>query len=108
MHGRAALNDTPTLEAEARILARYLVDRDPSPAIAARYADAVRTLFPGETPAPAEQALAAFALRHPWALPGLDSVAALLQRGGLLRRRVRGRGEMQDRSASRRIPLLLY
>lgn len=85
----AGMMDTAdaTIEAEARLFARYLVGASPAPEIVARYRDASRTLWPAG-PGPRDAALLAFVRRHPWSLGPLDAAAALLDPGGQLRGKI--------------------
>jgi hypothetical protein len=75
------------LDAEARLLARYLTRREPPPELVARYVAASGTLFPQPGP-PAEEAALAFARRHPWSVGLLDGAAGLLRPGGRFRGKV--------------------
>ncbi|MCW5889098.1 MAG: hypothetical protein KIT14_00960 [bacterium] len=76
--------DEATLAREGSLLGRYLVGREPSPALVARYVDAARTLF-----APvSDEPVVAWMRRHPWSLPFLDAAAALRAPTGLLRGKV--------------------
>jgi hypothetical protein len=77
-------DDAQALEAEARMLARYLVGRPAPPEVVARYCDANRTLLDAP-PEAGEAAMVAFVRRRPWALPLLDAAAALRRPAGLLR-----------------------
>jgi hypothetical protein len=77
----------PELDAEARLIGRYLVGRLPPPELVARYRDACTTLFAAPV-APADAATLAFVHRHPWALPLLDAACGLLRPGNLLRSKV--------------------
>ena len=72
---------------EARIFTRYLVGRDPTPALIERYVAASRTHFP-DTPPPEDAAVLAWARAHPWSTGLLDAAAALLRPAGPLRNRV--------------------
>jgi hypothetical protein len=73
--------------AEARLFARYLVGREPSPAHVERYVAACRTHFPGPL-APEDAALLAWIRRRPWSIGMLDAACGLLRPGGALRNRV--------------------
>jgi hypothetical protein len=73
-----------SLPDEARVFARYLVDRVPPPELIERYADVNRRLLAAPAEG-ADAALLAFARRHSWSLPFLDAACALLRPGGLLR-----------------------
>lgn len=77
----------PAAAAEADLFSRYLLGADPAPELADRYARACDRLFPTPPSAP-DAALVAFALRHPRLLPALDSAAAILRPGSLLRRKI--------------------
>ena len=72
---------------EARIFARYLVGRDPSPAHVERYVAASRTHFPDPLP-PDDAAVLAWVRRHPWSVGPLDAACGLARPGGALRNRV--------------------
>jgi hypothetical protein len=72
---------------EARRFARYLVRAEPGAAELERYARACDRLFPPPQ-SPADEALVAFARRHPRALPWLDAACALRRPEALLRRRL--------------------
>ena len=74
-------------EVEARIFARYLVGRDPSPGHVERYVAASRTHFPDPL-APDDAAVLAWARRHPWSVGPLDAACGLVRPGGALRNRV--------------------
>ena len=79
--------DDAVLEAEARILGRYLVGRTPAPELVARYRDASRALWQG-APGPGDAERLAFVRRHSWSVGPLDAAAALLDPGGQLRSKV--------------------
>ncbi|MEX2177247.1 MAG: hypothetical protein WD801_00960 [Gemmatimonadaceae bacterium] len=72
------------LTREARVMTRYLLDRECPPEMLDRYArgtrrpDADRSRDGGD-------ALADFAFAHPWSLPCLDAAAAVLPSGAVLR-----------------------
>jgi hypothetical protein len=84
---REAPGGSDPLAAEARLFARTLVGRTPSAALVERYADANRTLFP--TPASdADEALVAFARRHPWSTSLLDAACGWLRPGARLREKI--------------------
>lgn len=68
---------------EATVFGRYLVDRDPSPLLVERYCEANRRLLAGE-----DDAVVAFARRHPWAISMLDASAGLVDAGSLLRKKL--------------------
>jgi len=72
---------------EARIFARYLVGRDPSPTHIERYVAASRTHFPDPL-APEDAAVLAWVRRHPWTVGPLDAASGLTRPGGALRSRV--------------------
>jgi hypothetical protein len=72
---------------EARIFARYLVGRNPSPAHVERYVAASRTHFPDPLP-PDDAAVLAWVRRHPWSVGPLDAACGLARPGGALRNRV--------------------
>jgi hypothetical protein len=75
------------LATEARLFARYLVGREPTPAHVERYVAANRTLFP-ETLAPEDAAVLAWVRTRPWSIGLLDGAAGLLRPGGALRNRI--------------------
>jgi hypothetical protein len=77
----------PDSQGEADVLARYLIGRAAPAEVADRYARACRAILSDDARAE-EQAIVAFALRHPWALGALDGACALVRPGALLRRRV--------------------
>jgi hypothetical protein len=72
------------LATEARVFGRYLVGREPTPELVERYVAADRRRA---RPAPdgQEQALVAYARKHPWSVGPLDTAAALLRPDALLR-----------------------
>jgi hypothetical protein len=72
---------------EARIFARYLVGREPTPAQIERYVAASRTHFP-DPPAAEDAAVLAWVRAHPWSTGLLDAAAGLLRPAGPLRNRV--------------------
>jgi hypothetical protein len=72
---------------EARIFARYLVGRNPSPAHVDRYVAATRTHFP-DPMSPDDAAVLAWVRRHPWSVGPLDAACGLARPGGALRNRV--------------------
>lgn len=73
--------------AEARLFARYLVGREPPPALVERYVAASLQVLP-PVPAAEDAAVLAFARRHPWSIGCLDAAAGLLRPGGALRSRL--------------------
>lgn len=79
--------DEAALTREGFVLGRYLVGREPAPALVARYVAASRTLFAVAT-TPQDRAVVAWVHRHPWSLPFLDAAAALRAPTGLLRGKV--------------------
>ena len=83
----SAVDGSAELAAEARRFARYLVGRDPAPALVDRYVAACRTLFP-ERPEPGDAAVLAFVRRHGWSVGPLDAAAGLRRPGGALRSRI--------------------
>ena len=72
---------------EARIFARYLVGRDPTPTHVERYVAASRTHFPDPL-GPEDAAVLAWVRRHPWSAGPLDAACGLARPGGVLRNRV--------------------
>lgn len=75
------------MEGEARLFARTLVGRVPREELVARYVEACRTLFPAPG-SPRDEALLAFARRHPWSVSLLDAACGLLWRNARLRERM--------------------
>jgi hypothetical protein len=75
------------LATEARVFARYLVGRNPSPVHVERYVAASRTHF-GAPLAPEDAAVLAWVRRHPRTLGMLDAASGLLRAGGALRNRI--------------------
>lgn len=71
------------LEHEARLFGRYLVSRDPSETLVARYVRANTELLADE-----DDAVVAFARRHPWSIAMLDASAGLFDAGSLLRKKL--------------------
>ena len=74
------------LALEARLITRYLVDRDPEPPMVARYVAANRIHFPKD--AADIDRVVAYARRHPRALPFLDAASGFLRPGSLLRKKI--------------------
>jgi hypothetical protein len=84
---REAPGGSDPLAVEALRFARTLVGRTPPAALVARYAEASRTLFP--TPASdADEAIVAFACRHPWSTSLLDAACGWLRPGARLREKI--------------------
>jgi hypothetical protein len=75
------------LAAEARLFGRYLVGREPEPAVVERYVAANRTLFT-EPLASEDAAALAFVQAHPWSVGMLDGASGLLRPGGALRSKI--------------------
>lgn len=71
------------LHAEAVGFGRYLIGRDPSPDLIERYVRANETLFPGAH----DDAVLAYARRHPWSVAMLDTAEGLRDGGGSLLRK---------------------
>ncbi len=69
---------------EGRVFGRYMLGKDPSLELVARYAAASQTIFP-DAPPPADAALVAFARRHTWSIGCLDGACALRRPTGTLR-----------------------
>lgn len=74
------------LAREARLITRYLVDRDCPPGLVERYVAAHRHHDLAGSGRAA--AVAQFAFRHPWSLPHLDAAGALSADGVALRGKV--------------------
>ena len=75
------------LAGEARLFGRYLVGREPSDALVARYVAACRTHF-AEPPRADDAAVLAWVRRHAWSIGMLDAASGLLRPGGPLRNRI--------------------
>ncbi len=75
------------LAAEARLFGRYLVGREPEPAVIERYAAANQALFT-EPLTPDDAAALAFVQAHPWSVGMLDGASGLLRPGGALRSKI--------------------
>lgn len=74
----------PWLAHEARVLTRYLLDRDCPPELVERYVKgSVARHIPD--PEPRDRRIAQFAVRHPRTLPLLDAAAAITGAAPLLR-----------------------
>jgi hypothetical protein len=69
---------------EALVFGRHLVGRTPPAELLDRYEQACLRLFPDRAP-PDEEAVIAFARRHPWSVGCLDAASALLRPQGRLR-----------------------
>lgn len=76
---------SPDAVAEARLLSRYLVNRDCTAEMAERYARG-RDMPARDTAT--GQDVCAFAFRHPWSLPFLDAAAPYVGGAEALRSRV--------------------
>ena len=72
---------------EGRLFGRYLVGREPPPELVVRYREANRILLGGSALG-SEVAVVAFARRHPWSIPFLDTAAGILRPGSLLRNKI--------------------
>jgi len=81
------VSEDQALEREAKTFAQYLLDREPSAELIARYVTASRALFPSTAEA-SEQVIVDFVRLHTWALPFIDAGAGLLQPRSLLRRKI--------------------
>lgn len=73
------------LAREADVLARYLLDVDCPPDLAARYAEAVRLRTSHTRHRPPSVRVAQFAIRNPWSLPYISAAAPFFRDGALLR-----------------------
>ena len=82
------MDSQDTLEAQAEVFARYLLDARPTSALVERWKAANRELFTDE-PSSIDRSVVAFAIRHPRTLPWLDAAHGLIRPDGLLRRKVR-------------------
>jgi hypothetical protein len=83
----AGPGDDAVLAHEARILARYLVGREPLAAHVERYVAGCRALF-REAPAPEDAAVLGWVRRHPWSVGPLDAASGLWRPGATLRNRL--------------------
>jgi hypothetical protein len=81
------ISENQELEHEAKAFAQYLLGREPSAELIARYVTASRTLLPS-TAEPSERAVVDFVRMHTWALPFIDAGAGLFQPRSLLRRKI--------------------
>jgi hypothetical protein len=79
--------DDDARAAEARLFTRYLVGREAPPALVDRYVEACRRLLPA-APDPSDDAVLAFARRHPWSIGCLDAACGLVRPGGDFRSRI--------------------
>ena len=70
---------------EARVIARYLLDVECPPELAARYAAAIQLRPPVTGERSAGARVCAFTMRHPWSLPYISAAAPFLRDGALLR-----------------------
>jgi hypothetical protein len=68
---------------EAAVFARYVVNRDITPAARDLYGRAKQKLGYDN-----EDRTTSFAIEHPWSIPALDGALALLNPDGLLRKRL--------------------
>ena len=84
----AELGQSDPAAIEARIFARYLVGRVPPPDLVERYRDASRSIWGSGAAVAADDALVAFARRHPWTVGPLDAATSVLDPGGLLHAKV--------------------
>jgi hypothetical protein len=75
------------LTTEARILGRYLLGRQPTAVLSARYAEADRTVG-DRGPNALDRRILAFGLAWPWSLASLDAACALLRPQSLLREKL--------------------
>jgi hypothetical protein len=78
---------SPALDLEAHAFGRYLVGRTPSAELVARYRAANETLFT-EPISAEDQAIVAFARRHPWTVGPLDAATGLFRPGSALRNKI--------------------
>ena len=86
---RRAVEEPPddVLAAEGRLFGRYLVGREPTPAMIERYVAANLTHFTEPLRAD-DAAVLAFVRRHPRSIGSLDAAAGLLRPGGPLRNKI--------------------
>lgn len=75
------------LEKEARLFARYLLDRDPPREMVERYMSANEQLGVNVATA-ADEHILNFSVSHPWSIPYLDAATGLLMNDSLLRKKV--------------------
>ncbi len=81
------MREIPDISNEARQFARYLIGREPSPEIIARYASGLEKLGL-TTPVPTDDGVIAFALRHPASLPFLDAASGFFRKQSAIRKRL--------------------
>jgi hypothetical protein len=84
---RDKAGEAATLEAEACLLAKYMVGRAPSRDFIDRYREANGVLL-GQPVCDRDAALVTFARRHPWSIPFLDAACGLLRPRSLLRMKI--------------------
>ncbi len=75
-----------TLQREARLFTRYLLDREPPPECVERYLAAHRVLLPMDEGA--DEVVLSLVRRHPWALPFLDAASGVFRPQSLLRKKL--------------------
>jgi hypothetical protein len=78
--------DQAGLKAEARVLGRFILGREPEAEFAERYAAAHSHLFKELIP-PGDRAIVAFAMRMPLLVPCVDAAAARFRPGSLIHRK---------------------
>ncbi len=76
-----------TLEKEAVLFARYLLDSNPPQEMIDRYKSANEQLGVRASTAADEQVLS-FSVSHPWSIPYLDAATGLLMNDSLLRKKI--------------------
>lgn len=75
------------LEKEGRLLARYLIDREPPQDMIERYVSANRKLGT-DMAMPSTGKIMEFAMTQPWSIPFLDAAAGVIQPDFLLRKKI--------------------
>lgn len=80
-------SDTQNLEAEARLFARYLLDRDAPSEMIERYVGAHASIGLGAAD-PLDKRILDFMRKQPWSIGLLDATLALLSPASLARRKI--------------------